>query len=88
MNRCINKALFPLEDKMSKNWLISPTQLELMTFATPSSTKRYGGQSTRSRRLRLGSLGAYPNYVALEGLLHTKHNKRRHTAINVAEARE
>ena len=67
MNRCINKALFPLEDKMFENGMISPTQLELMSFAILSSAKRSGGQSTRSRRLRSGSLGGCPNYVASEG---------------------
>ena len=88
MNRCINKALFPLEDKMFENGLISPTQLELMSFAIPSSVKRSGGQSTRSRRLRLGSLGGCPNSMALEGLLHIEGNEHCYTVMNATKAQE
>ena len=74
--------------KKSEHGLISSTQLESMSFPTPSSTKKSGGQSMRSRWLRSGSLGGYPNCVALEGLLHTKRNDHCHVTMNATEAWE
>ena len=73
---------------MSDADYISPSQLELLKFNTPSSSTRRGDLSNRSRRLRSASIGGCPNCKELEQQLQAERTARRMSALNASEAHE
>ena len=73
---------------MSEGDILSPSQLELLNFTTPTSAKQVGEQSNRSRRLRSANVGGCDNYKELEKLLQTERNARRSATMNAVEAHE
>ena len=88
MSNRITKSLFQTESTMSKGDFISPSQLELLKFTTPSSSRRGGELSTRSRHLRSTSIGGCPNCKELEQQLQVERTARRKAALNASEAHE
>ena len=88
MNKRLSKSLFHSEETMSETDILSPSQLELLKFATPTSATRIGEHSGRSRRLRSASIAGCRNCKELEMLLEGERHARRSAAINAAEARE
>ena len=86
MNTRITKALFPSKSTMSESDMISPSQLKLFKFTTPTSSKRGGEQSTRSRRPRSAYVGGCVNCKKLEKLFQTERKACHNAAMNAAEA--
>ena len=73
---------------MSDGGLISLSQLELLKFTTPTSSRQGGDLSSRSHRLRFASIGGYTNCKELEQQLQAERTAHRKAAMNAFEAHE